>query len=81
MDKSSVFFSLHCNTRVKESVTNRLGVTSEVLQDTYLGMLIGVGRSPNSFKAILDRASKCMHGWSDRPMSRAGKETLLKDVI
>jgi hypothetical protein len=61
---------------------DQLGVLNEVLRDTYLGMPTAVGRSPTgSFKPILDRAWKCMNGWSDRPMSRAGKEALLKAVI
>jgi hypothetical protein len=82
IEKSSVFFGLHCDNHVKVAVMNRLVVKNEVLQESYLGMPIGVGRSPTgSFKLILDRAWKCMNGWSDRPMSRAGKEALLKAVI
>jgi hypothetical protein len=36
---------------------------------------------PSSFKPILERAWKCMNDWSDRPMLRAGKETLHKAII
>jgi hypothetical protein len=82
MEKSSVFFGLHCNNQVKLDVMNKLGVANEALQETYLGMPTGVGRSPSgSFKPILDQAWKHMNGWSDRPISRAAKETLLKAVI
>jgi hypothetical protein len=34
-----------------------------------------------SYISIVDRASKRMNGWSDRPLSRSGKETLVKAVI
>jgi hypothetical protein len=45
LDKSSVFFGLHCGQQVKNEVKNILGVASEVLQDTYLGIPTGIGRS------------------------------------
>lgn len=82
MDKSSIFFGLHCDNQVKLDVMNRLGVSNEALQETYLGMPTGIGHSPTvPFQSIVDRAWKCMNGWSDRPMSRSAKETLLKAVI
>lgn len=81
-DKSSIFFGNHCPTDVKHGVKARLGINNEVRQDTYLGMPTSVGCSPvATFKFLLDKAWKCMHGWSDRPLSRAGKETLLKSKI
>ena len=41
-----------------------------------------VGRSPTStFKFLPDRAWQRIHGWSDRPLSRAGLEALLKSII
>jgi hypothetical protein len=82
IDKSSIFFGLHCDSQVKLDVMNRLGVNNEVLQETYLGMPTGVGRSPSgSFRPILDRVWKQLNICSGRPMSRAGKETWLKAVI
>jgi hypothetical protein len=82
IDKSSIFFGLRCDGQVKADVMNQLGVSNEALQDTYLGMPTGIGRSPTgSFRSIVDRAWKHMNGWSDRPPSRAGKEALLKAVI
>jgi hypothetical protein len=77
-----MFFGRHCDDQVKMNVMNCLGVTNEALQESYLGMPTCVGRSPTgSFKPILDRAWKHMNGWSDRPMSRSAKETLLKAII
>lgn len=41
-----------------------------------------IGRFPsNSFKYLLDKIWKRVNAWSDRPMSRAGKEVMLKAVI
>jgi ribonuclease HI len=82
LDKSSVFFGLHCAEQVKLEVMNQLGVANETLQDTYLGMPTGIGRSPKvSFQSIVARVWKRLNGGSDRPLSRAGKETFLKAVI
>jgi hypothetical protein len=82
IEKSSIFFGLRCDAHVKDDVMQRLGVTNEALQDTYLGMPTGIGRSPTgSFRSIIDRVWKYINGRSDRPMSRSRKETLIKAVI
>jgi hypothetical protein len=82
LEKSSIFFGLRCGDQVKEDVMQRLGVNNESLQDTYLGMPTGIGRSPTaSFRSIIDKAWKYMNGLSGRPISRSGKETLIKAVI
>jgi hypothetical protein len=53
IEKSSIFFGLRCDAHVKDDVMQRLGVTNEALQDTYLGMPTGIGRSPTaSFRSI-----------------------------
>jgi hypothetical protein len=58
-----------------------LGVHNEALQETYLGMPTNVGRAPiRTFGFLPDRAWKRMNVWSDRPPSRAGKETLIRAV-
>jgi hypothetical protein len=59
-----------------------LGVQSDILSDFYLGMPTSVGRSPTAtFNFLYDMIWKCINGVTDRPMSRAGKETFLKAVI
>jgi hypothetical protein len=59
-----------------------LGVQSEVLQDTYLGMTTDIGRSPTlAFNFLQDRVWKCIMGVSDHPLSRAGKDIFLKSVV
>lgn len=81
LHKSSIFFGPHCDKQVKERVKNTLGVQDESLQATYLGMPSWVGRSPTSnFNFLTGRLWKRLNGWNDRPLSRAGKEVLLKSV-
>jgi hypothetical protein len=61
---------------------DKLGVHNEALQEKYLGMPTEVGRAPiGTFAFLPDRAWKRMNIWSDRPLSRSGKEALLKAVI
>lgn len=58
---------------------NQLGILNETFHGSYLGMPTEVGRSPTStFNFLPNRAWQNIHGWSGRPMSRAGTETLLK---
>jgi hypothetical protein len=82
LDKSSVFFGNHCSDLIKGRVKDSLGVQSEILNDFYLGMPTSVGRSPTAtFNFLYGMIWKRINGVSDRPMSRAGKETFLKAVI
>ena len=61
---------------------NRMGVSNEVLQQTYLGMPTDVGSSPiGTFRFLFDRVWKRMNMASGRPLSRKGKEIFLKAVI
>ena len=81
LQKSSVFFGPHCDNNIKEKIKTKLGVHEETLQATYLGMPSWVGRSPTgSFNFLTGRLWKKLNGWNDRPISRVGKEVLLKSV-
>lgn len=81
LHKSSIFFGPHCEELVKDRIKQKVGVQDDTLHDTYLGMPTWVGRSPsNSFNFLTGRLWKQLNGWSDRPLSRAGKEVLLKAV-
>lgn len=80
--KSAVYFGDHCPEQVKQTIKTILNVQSEGLQSNYLGMPSGVGPSPsNTFNFLTDRMWRRIRGWSDRPLSRAGKEVMLKAVI
>ena len=79
--KSSKFFGTHCNAQIKERIKQKMVTKDDTLQATYLGMPTWVGRSPtNCFNFLTGRIWKRLNGWSDRPLSRAGKEILLKSV-
>ena len=81
LQKSSVFFGKGCQDDVKDSVKAALGVNNEILQDTYLGMPTDLARSiSSSFQFLSDRVWKSVTRWTDRSMSRAGKEVMLKSV-
>ena len=81
LQKSSVFFGKNCQAAVKNVVKTKLCVSNEILQDTYLGMPTEIARAvSSSFKFLPDRVWKSVNNWSDRPISRAGKEALLKSV-
>jgi hypothetical protein len=80
LQKSSVFFGTRCKANVRQEVKGILGVDTEILQDTYLGMPTEISRAAtHSFRFLPDRIWKHINGWI-RPLSRAGKETLLKSV-
>ena len=81
-EKSSVFFGDHCPEHIKDRIMTCLNVRCVAIQTNYLGMPSWVGRSPtNTFNFLPDRMWKKIRGWSDRPLSRAGKEIMLKSVI
>lgn len=81
-EKSSVFFGDHCPVHIKDRVKTYLNVHCEAIQASYLGMPSWVGKSPkNTFNFLPDRMWRKIRGWSDRPLSRAGKEVMLKSVI
>jgi len=82
LQKSALFFADRCPVHVKQTVKTILSVQSEVWQASYLGMPSWVGKSPsNTFNFLPERMWKVVRGWSDRPLSRAGKEVMLKSVI
>ena len=81
LQKSSVFFGKKCHDNVKAMVKQKLEVSNEILQDTYLGMPTEIARAvSSSFKFLSDRVWRSVNNWTDRPMSWAGKEALLKSV-
>ena len=81
LQKSSLYFGLHCPADIKLKVMDSLNVHNDVLQSTYLGMPSFVGKSRMSvFNFITENMWKRVQAWSDRPLSRAGKEILLKSM-
>jgi hypothetical protein len=81
LQKSSLFFGNSCPDDIKQRVKMSLNVQNEALQSTYLGMPTYVGQSQiNAFNFISESMWKRVQGWSDKPLSRAGKEVMLKSV-
>ena len=81
LQKSSIFFGRNCPDSVKTRVKNSLGIQNETFHDSYLVMPTEVGSSPiSTFKFLTDIAWQNIHGWSDRPLSRVGNETLPKSI-
>lgn len=79
--KSSIFFGKCCPVSIKSAVKELLQVSNEILQDTYLGMPTEICRAAtNTFKFLPNRVWKRVNSWTDRPLSRAGKEIMLKSV-
>ena len=80
--KSSVFFGNKCQDNVKQGVKrNLLEVDNEILHDSYLGMPTEIARAiSSSFKFLSDRVWRSVSTLNDKPMSRAGKEAMLKSV-
>ena len=55
---------------------------SESLPDSYLGMPTQIGHSPTlTFRYLFEWMWRRVNGLSDRTLSRAGNETMLKSVI
>ena len=81
LQRSSVFFGKRCQENVKQMVKSLLEVNNECLHDTYLGMPTEIARAASSsFKFLSDRVWRSVTNWPDKPLSRAGKESLLKAV-
>ena len=80
--KSSIYFSPNALQPVKDIVKNILGITVEAFSERYLGLPTAVGRiTSGTFDHIAERSHGCMQGWSEKRLSSAARETLLKAVI
>jgi hypothetical protein len=82
LNKSTIFFGNGCRVEIKDAVKQKLGVYNESLKDSYLGMPTNIGHSPvMTFRYIFDRMWQRANTLSDRPLSRAGSEAMLKAII
>jgi hypothetical protein len=79
--KSAIFFSANCEDQVKSEVKQITGIHTEALCEKYLGLPTAVGRSTKeAFECIPSRIRGIMGGWSEKLLSGAAKETLIKSV-
>ncbi|CAJ2662331.1 unnamed protein product [Trifolium pratense] len=82
LSKSEVFFSRNISRATQEELANMMGVRHVLGTGTYLGLPSMVGRSKKeTFAYIKDRIWKRINSWRSRPLSRAGKEIMIKSVL
>jgi hypothetical protein len=82
LSKSEVFFSRNLSRAAQEDLSSIMGVKHVLGTGTYLGLPSMVGRSKKeTFAYIKDRIWKRINSWRSRPLSRAGKEVMIKSVL
>ncbi|GJM96164.1 hypothetical protein PR202_ga12977 [Eleusine coracana subsp. coracana] len=79
--KSAIFFSANCEASTKEEVKQITGIMTDALCEKYLGLPMAVGRSSKeAFEPIPRKIRGLMGGWSEKQLSYAARETLIKSV-
>jgi hypothetical protein len=82
LSKSEVFFSRNISQAAQVELSNIMGVKHVLGTGTYLGLPSMVGRSKKeTFAFIKDRLWKRINSWRSRPLSKAGKEVMIKSVL
>jgi hypothetical protein len=79
--KSAIFFSANCQDEMKADVMEITGIGTEALSEKYLGLPTAVGRSTKeAFEHLPTKIKNVMGGWSEKKLSAAAKDTLIKSV-
>lgn len=79
--KSCVFYNSNMRRDKQEEISAILGVHNNISASNYLGLPSLIGRSKKRvFGFLKDRVAKKISGWRFRPISRAGKSILIKNV-
>jgi len=74
-------FGTLCSEKDKNSVRGELQIEKEAFEEKYLVLPTLEGRmKKDQFQPILARFGKRMADWSDKNLSMAGKEVLIKSV-
>lgn len=77
--KSAIFFSENYEQGDKEVAHNILQIQVEALGEKYLGLPAVVGKVPDGvFNYVPDRIRNFICGWSEKLLSCAGREVLIK---
>ncbi|KAL6564457.1 hypothetical protein OROMI_015907 [Orobanche minor] len=80
--KSSISFSKKCRDVNRIDSSAILGVSTQALPDTYLGLPSIIGRNRSKvFNFIEGMVQSRLMNWKSRFLSRAGKEIMLKSVV
>ena len=81
-NKSAASFSTCVGAEIRALLCGELGVKEVVDDGSYLGMPASVGRKKKAlFAYVNDRVWAKIQNWKNRPLSKAGKEILLKTVL
>ncbi|XP_058749172.1 uncharacterized protein LOC131622119 [Vicia villosa] len=80
--KFEVFFSRNISLSAQEDLANIMGVRHVLGTCTYLGLPSLIGRSKKAaFGYVKDQIWKKINSWRGRPISKAGKEVMIKSVL
>lgn len=80
-EKSGVMFSNNVNQSQRTILSGILGVSNNLSGGKYLGLPSLVGRSKKRvFGFVKDKVWKLVQSWNAKPISRAGKAVLIKNV-
>ncbi|XP_058755425.1 uncharacterized protein LOC131628603 [Vicia villosa] len=82
LSKSEVFFSRNISISAQKDLANIMGVCHVLGTGTYLGLPSLIGRSKKViFGYVKDKIWKKINYWRGRPVSKAGKEVMIKSVL
>jgi hypothetical protein len=70
-----ILFSKNTRTTIKI-----LEVQSETVNEKYLGLLVYISKSKETFQYIKDQMWSGIQGWKEKLLSKVGKEILIKFV-
>ncbi|EEC66671.1 hypothetical protein OsI_32959 [Oryza sativa Indica Group] len=80
-DKSVVMFSSNMDEEEKKVFSHTLGINCIAHNDRYLGLPVFIGRSKaKTFEYLKEKIWRCIQGWKEKFLSKAGKEILIKAV-
>jgi hypothetical protein len=79
--KVSYFFSSNCGPDMKEEIKQASRIDTEALCEKYLGLSTTVRHcTTEDFEPIPTKIQGLVGGWSEKLLSRAAKEVLIKSV-
>ena len=81
-EKSAVYFSRNIPKTRRAEIYQELESLKEATNGRYLGLPMAIGRTKNQvFGYIKSAVIKRLKGWTNKMLSMAGKEVLIKSVI
>lgn len=79
--KAGVFYSSNVTRNKQEEISDILGVYGDITTSNNLGLTSLIGRSKKRvFGFVKERVCKRIDSWKSKPISRAGKTILVRNV-